>query len=380
MHHLSDPWGFTVPADAARAGLWPTGAAWLCDHLWEHYLFTGDAAFLRERAWPMMRDAAAFFLDYLVADEHGRLLSGPSVSPENRYRLPDGTVGQLCMGPTMDSQIIRELFTHAIEAAEVLDTDAELRQRLDAARQKLPPSQVGKHGQVMEWPEDWDEPDPGHRHVSQLFALHPGSQITPRGTPELARAAARTLERRLAHGGGHTGWSAAWIVNFYARLEDATRAHETLLMLLRKSTLSNLFDTHPPFQIDGNFGGAAGVGEMLLQSHVEHAVAVREIALLPALPSGAWPAGSFTGLRARGGVTVDVAWADGRATTATLRTDAARGGAFAIRAPKGQRVATVAVDGNPLAPDARAAADVAADAPVFRLPAGATVTLTFADT
>jgi len=224
-HHLTDVWGFTTPADGAGWGLWPMGAAWLCQHLWEHFAFTGDRTFLARRAYPPMKEAAEFFLDFLVEDSKGRLVSGPSSSPENTYRLPNGTQGGLCMGPSMDSQIIRDLFSNCIRASEILRIDTEFRGRLAATLAKLPPTQIGRHGQIMEWSEDYDEPEPGHRHISHLFALHPGREITRTGTPDLAQAARKTLERRLAHGGGHTGWSRAWILNFWARLGDADKAH-----------------------------------------------------------------------------------------------------------------------------------------------------------
>ena len=338
-HHISDIFGFTSPGDLPRSGLWPTGAAWLAQHLWEHYEFNPDRPFL-ERAYPTLREASEFFLDYLVPDAKGRLVSGPSVSPENRYRLPNGQVGILCMGPSMDHQIIDRLFTQTIRAAELLGRDADLRTQLDATRKRLPAPQVGKHGQIMEWSEDYEEPEPGHRHISQLFALHPGDQIALRTTPELARAARATIERRLQHGGGHTGWSRAWIINFWARLEDGERAHENVVALLAKSTLPNLWDLHPPFQIDGNFGGTAGIAEMLLQSHAG------ELNLLPALPR-AWSNGSFTGFRARGGVEVDLSWRDGRATAATLR--ASHNATHRIRVPQGQRLARVTSDGSEVA-------------------------------
>ncbi len=310
-HHNTDLWGDTAPQDLwMPATLWATGGAWLSLHIMEHYRYTRDLAFLRKN-YDIMYQAALFCSQYLIANKQEQLVTCPSVSPENTYQLPNGATGSLCAGPAMDSQIITELYTAVIEAETLLGLHSGLIPLLRVQLPKLPQPTVGQHGQIMEWAEDYDEPEPGHRHISQLFALHPAHRISPRTTPMLADAAAATLQRRLTHGGGHTGWSCAWIANFYARLQDSAHLYEMLCKLLSHSTNPNLFDIHPPFQIDGNFGGTSAITEAMLQS------APDGLTLLPSLPAE-WHTGSFHGLCGYGGFTLSAKWRNMKLTDAAV--------------------------------------------------------------
>ncbi|SDD69654.1 glycosyl hydrolase family 95 catalytic domain-containing protein [Glycomyces harbinensis] len=315
-HHNTDGWRGSSVVDDARWGMWQTGGAWLATMIWDHYRFTGDRGFL-EANYPAMKGAAQFFLDTLVEEPNlGWLVTNPSNSPELLHHN-DATV---CAGPTMDNQILRDLFEGCAGAAEALGVDADFRDRVLSARDRLAPMRIGSRGNIMEYLHDWIETDTQHRHISHLYGLHPSSQITKRGTPQLFEAARRTLELR---GDAGTGWSLAWKINYWARMEEGTRAHDLIRQLVTPERLApNMFDLHPPFQIDGNFGATSGIAEMLLQSHSG------ELHLLPALPS-AWPTGSVSGLRGRGGYTVGAAWSGGSIDALTVTPD--RDGAVRIR-------------------------------------------------
>ena len=308
-HTMINTFGFTAPGWNFNWGYAPNAAAWLSRHTWEHYNFGRDKDYLKHTAYPILKEAALFWEQYLIEDTDGTLVSSPSYSPEH---------GPITVGCTMDQQVAHDVFTICIEAAEILGTDTEKVALWKDMRSRLSPLKIGKHGQLQEWKKDIDDPNDKHRHVNHLYGLHPGRQISPLKTPELAEAAKVTLTHR---GDGGTGWSLAWKINFWARLLDGDRAHTLFGNLLSDKILPNLLDTHPPFQIDGNFGATNAVAEMLVQSHTNI------IELLPALPS-AWSDGHISGLRARGNVVVDLKWERGKLVTAKFTT--ASGGTFEL--------------------------------------------------
>ena len=347
LHMMTNVWNYTAPGEHPSWGATNTGGAWLCAHLWEHWQYSQDKAYL-ERIYPILKGAALFFASTTVCEpRHGWLVTAPTSSPENAFYLPGDTLHpvSICMGPTMDVQLLTELYTHVISAARILGRDGDLVARLEADLKQFPPMQVSKEGYLQEWLEDYREVDVHHRHVSHLYGLHPANLISPLRTPDLAEACRVTLNRR---GDEATGWSRAWKMNFWARLGDGNRAWKLFRSLLQPAvdartgahgsgTFPNLFCSHPPFQIDGNFGGTAGIGEMLLQSHEGF------IHLLPALPD-CWSEGSFRNMRVRGGASVDLDWQDGHAVLATVH--AACSGIFRVRMPAGATEAVVTVGGE----------------------------------
>ena len=313
-HHNTDIWADTAPQDRViTATLWPMGGAWATTHIWHHFDFTGELAFL-ERAYGVLRGSVEFFLDFML-EKDGYMVTSPTLSPENRYRLPNGEEGAMCIGPTIDNQMLFRLFSDFLNSVDALgrrQQEHEMVEKVKRYREKLRPMRIGSHGQLLEWGEEVEEVELGHRHVSHLWGLYPSDQITPKDT-ELVNACKKTLERRAFHGGGHTGWSRAWMIALWARLGDGEEAGRQVDKILETSTYDSLLDDHPPFQIDGNFGATAAITEMLVQSHDGG------ISFLPALPP-AWSDGVISGIRARGGFELSLNWMDGRMIKATVKS------------------------------------------------------------